>query len=145
MSDSVRQHNMARGWIGTTFITRRLAAAVVGTLVVLALTHIPQAVIPKPFRGNLFDKAEHAVAYGAIALLFLRSFRRPPGVRVVLVLLLAGGAVAALDEITQPLVSRHASAVDFAADMIGIVLVCAVCLVTRLCRREQGCASALRS
>ena len=93
--------------------------------------------MPKQLSGNIIDKAEHAVAYGVIALLFLLALRRPPGGKALLVLLLAGAAVGALDELTQPLVNRIASTHDFAADVVGIALVCGIYWVTQRCRRER--------
>jgi VanZ family protein len=143
MNDSNGQRRTAMSRIKTIFEPRRLAVAVAGMVGVLVLTHIPQEMMPKQFSGNIIDKAEHAVAYGTIAFLFLLSFRQPPGVKAMLVLLLVGAAVGALDETTQPLVNRIASSLDFAADCIGIALVCGVWLVTRLFRRERGCASAV--
>jgi VanZ family protein len=145
MSDTQGQRRPVRNWVVTIFQPKRLALAAAVLVGVLVSTHIPQEMMPKPLQGNIIDKAEHAVAYGVIALLFLLAFRRPPGVKAVFVLLLVGAAVGALDELTQPLVNRIASAHDFAADVVGIALVVGIYLVTRRIRRERGCASALTS
>lgn len=133
--------NSIRIW----FDVRWLMAAVAALLVVLTLTHIPQEMMPKPLSVHLLDKAEHAVAYGVLAFLFLLSFRRPPGVKAMLVILLAGAMVGALDETTQPWVNRIASWFDFAADLIGIAIACVFFLVMRLCRREKALHSVTSS
>lgn len=131
--------------IRTWFNVRWLTAAVVALLVVLTLTHIPQEMMPKSLSVHLLDKAEHLAAYGLLALLFLFSFRRPPGVKAMLVLLLAGAMLGALDEMTQPWVNRIASWIDFAADVIGIAIACVFFLVMRLCRREKALHSVTSS
>ena len=131
--------------IKTIFEPRWLAVAVAGMLVVLGLTHIPQEMMPLQLHGNLFDKAEHVVAYGAIAFLFLLSFRQPPGVKAMLVLLLVGAAVGALDETMQPYVNRTASPLDLAADIIGVAVACVLFTTIRLSWREDCCVQWFRS
>jgi VanZ family protein len=139
MTDAQGQRRPVSNWVVTIFQPKRLAVAVGGLLVVLVSTHIPQAMMPKQLSGNIIDKAEHAVAHGVIALLFLLAFRRPPGGKALLVLLLAGAAVGALDELTQPLVNRIASVADFVADVVGIALVVGIYWVTQRCRRSAIC------
>jgi len=141
VGELIGRRRMAKERTNTVFEPRRLAVAAVGLLIVLGLTHIPQEVMPRQLQGHFIDKLEHAVAYGTITLLFLWAFRRPPGPKALLILLVVGMAVGALDETTQPLVNRIASTRDFAADCIGIVLVCAVYLMMRLCRRERRYAA----
>jgi len=133
--------NLIRTW----FDVRWLTAAVVALFVVLVSTHIPQEMMPKSLQVHLLDKVEHVVAYGMLAFLFLLSFRRPPGVKAMLVILLAGAMVGALDETTQPWVNRIASWLDFAADLIGIAIACVFFLVMRLCRREKALHSVTSS
>jgi VanZ family protein len=147
MTKALGQRGRAIDRLRNVFEPHRLVVALAGTLGVLLLTHIPQAMMPKPFSGKLLDKGEHAVAYGVIAFLFLRSFRRAPGAGAPVLLLLVGMALAALDEVTQPLVNRHASRLDFAADCIGIVVACVVFLALQRFRRqrERRCASVLSS
>ena len=127
----------AMDWIRTWFDVRWLTAAVVALLVVLVSTHIPQEMMPQALQVHLLDKVEHVVAYGTLALLFLLSFRRPPGVKVMLVILLVGAMVGALDEVTQPWVNRIASSLDVAADVIGIALVCILFWAVQFFRRER--------
>ena len=111
-----------RGWMAATL------AALGG---VLTLTHIPQDAIPPALQKNTLDKVEHVAAYGLIAAFFLLSLKRP--VRPVLLLtgLATLAAVAALDEVTQPLVNRQASVGDYVADLIGMVLACWVYLMLK--------------
>jgi hypothetical protein len=49
-------------------------------------------------------------------------------------------ALGALDEATQPLVNRFASVSDYACDLIGMAIPCAVFLIGRL----SGFSAALR-
>ena len=123
--------------IRTWFDVRWLTVAVVALFVVLGLPHIPQEMMPKSLQVHLLDKVEHVVAYGMLAFLFLLSFRRPPGVKAMLVVLLVGALVGALDEMTQPWVNRIASSLDVAADVIGIALVCILFLAMQFFRRER--------
>ena len=131
--------------IRTWFDVRWLRGAVAALLFVLTLTHIPQEMMPESLSVHLLDKAEHFAAYGVLTLLFLFSFRRPPGVKAMLLVLLVGAMVGALDELTQPWVNRIASWLDFAADVIGIAIGCAAFLVMRLCRREKALDSVTSS
>lgn len=124
--------------IRTRFEVRWLTVAVAALLTVLTLTHIPQEMMPKPLQVHLLDKAEHTVAYGILAFLFLLSLRRPPGVKAMLAILLVGMLVGALDELTQPWVNRIASWLDFAADVIGIAFACIVFVLMQLGRREKA-------
>jgi VanZ family protein len=108
-----------------------LAVALASMACLLTLTHIPNEVLPKVLQRSLLDKVEHAVAYGVIAILCLHSLRRPVRPLLLLILLLALAVVGALDEITQPLVNRHASITDYAFDLIGIAAACVIFLVRR--------------
>lgn len=122
---------------GTVFESRRLALAVAVTLAMLATTHIPQQMMPKSLDVGMLDKLEHTLAYGVVGFLWLLSLRRPPGWKAMAVLVLAGAAVGALDELTQPAVNRTACPLDWAADLLGIVLACGLFGLIRFCRRER--------
>ena len=140
MADTIKP--VAQWWIGmerlkTLFDCRWLTVAVVGMLMVLGLTHIPQEMVPKRLQVHMLDKLEHVLAYGLIAFLFLMSFRKPPGLKVMTIILLAGALLGAADEMTQPLVNRIASPIDFDSDEIGVTLACVLFLVMELRRRAR--------
>jgi len=118
----VRYGGESRSCRTRRFARYRVAVAVFSLLGVLALTHIPQSAVPEALQFRVFDKVEHAVAYGVVAGLFLLALRRP--VRLVTAGMILTGllAVGALDEVTQPLVNRVASGSDFVADAVGIAL-----------------------
>lgn len=122
---------MVENRLRSQFHPRWLAIALLSTACLLTLTHIPNDVLPKVLQLRLLDKVEHAVAYGLIAMFCLRSLRRPVRSLLLLILLLALAVVGALDEITQPLVNRHASITDYAFDLIGIAAACVIFLVGR--------------
>ncbi|MCU0918398.1 MAG: VanZ family protein, partial [Planctomycetes bacterium] len=107
---------------------RRVVATVLLTLGVLGLTHLPREAVPPMLEGCLWDKAEHALAYGLIAASFLLSLRRPVRPSLLLTGLAAMAVLGVLDEITQPLVRRTASPLDYAGDLIGVAVVYAVFL-----------------
>jgi len=113
-----------------------------GLTVLLALTHIPQEMMPEELQARFLDKVEHIAAYGTITFLFLRSLRRSPGIRTMLIILILGGAIGALDEITQPWVNRIASWLDFVADLVGILLACVLYRVMQWRCRERARSSA---
>ena len=100
-------------------IYRKLSqmAFVVGLLAVIALSVLPQDVLPDP---GTWDKLNHAMAYGVLALAGGLGFR---GLRSLLLigigLLILGIAL----EIAQAaLAYRSASAYDALANLIGIAL-----------------------
>ena len=103
------------------FNTKSLKNAILVTVVVLVLTHIPQAMMPSSLGEDGIDKLEHVVAYGVIAYLFLISLRGAPTVRSALLLCFAVSLIGAFDELTQPFVNRTASVTDLAADVVGIL------------------------
>ena len=103
------------------FNTKSLKNAILVTVVVLVLTHIPQAMMPSSLGEDGIDKLEHVVAYGVIAYLFLISLRGAPTVRSALLLCFAVSLIGAFDELTQPYVNRTASVTDLAADVVGIL------------------------
>lgn len=72
-----------------------------------------------------FDKVVHAVEYTVLALLIYRGFgygRSRPGGITVLIAVATGAGLAALDELYQSTVpGRYPSAIDFAADAVGVL------------------------
>ena len=102
------------------FDIRWLAVAIFSTAATVILTHLPQETIPPALRQSGVDKLEHAVAYGVIMALFLVGLRTSPTVSAMGRLVLVVAAIAALDELTQGLVSRTPSILDFAADVMGM-------------------------
>jgi VanZ family protein len=127
---------MSENKISPPFHRRWLAASLLALVVVLTATHIPQASMPKFLQQTMMDKAEHFLAYGAIAALFLLSLPNPVRFTVPATGLLILAAIGILDEITQPLVYRYASVGDYAADVIGILLACPILLVKRRFRSD---------
>ena len=91
-------------------------------------THIPKP--PDIVRGVLaFDKLVHGAAYAIlVGLGWLAWPPAPSGRRLTraAVWLGLGSVYAAADEILQPLTGRDAELGDWAADVIGIVLVLGV-------------------
>ncbi len=104
------------------FDMRRLLLATLATVVVLGMTHVPQAEMPEVLMAGGLDKVEHVVAYGVVGLCYLLAVKRSAGLRVPLAIVLVLAGVAALDEVTQPLVHRSCDIVDWASDAIGITL-----------------------
>ncbi len=109
---------------------RRLAVAILCTLCVLVLTHLPLDPTPKAWQDGPFhlDKIEHVLAYGLMATLYLRAlhhYRRRTLFFVVATLVI----LALVDELTQPLVGRTASVWDFLADLAGASLALAAAFV----------------
>ena len=113
------------------FDARRLAVAVFCTTATLILTHLPQETIPFALRRSGLDKLEHALAYGVIMSLFLIALRTSSTVLSALRLFLVVAAIAALDELTQGLVSRTPSIADFAANILGMLLALCFCTLWR--------------
>jgi VanZ family protein len=137
--------NALRGVWGP-FHPRRLTIALLSMACVLSLTHIPQAALPRALQHTLFDKFEHFAAYGAVALLFVFSLRRPLRSWLLLGVLLALALIGAVDEITQPFVNRQASIEDYAADVVGIAFASVFALFRRLHRiRVEEQSSLARS
>jgi VanZ family protein len=98
-----------------------LIACVVAWLVEMVATHMPAPSVP---HFHVSDKAVHAVAYFLLGGLFwltlwaygMRRWKRRLYVLVTL------AVYAALDELTQELVTgRHAAVGDWLADMVGLV------------------------
>jgi len=126
-----RRYNidMVRNRLASYFYPRWIVIALLSTLVVLALTHIPQEALPRMFRNTLADKIQHFGAYGLVAAFLILSLRRPVRLWLLLAVLSGLALVGALDEVTQPLVHRHASIIDYAADLVGIAVACSIFLI----------------
>jgi VanZ family protein len=84
-------------------------------------THIPR--VPRSLAGAN-DKVLHLVGYGGLAALLLvwRCSRGPVTIRTIALLWLLIGCYAAFDEITQPIVGRHADVADWIADVVGAAI-----------------------
>ena len=112
---------------------RWLLVALLCTLGVLGLTHIPPQFMPQLPRVHLSDKLGHFLAYGLITMSFIGALKRQAGWRLRLTVLVGIAILGIFDEVTQPLVSRQASVGDFAADVAGILAVTALWISRRLC------------
>ena len=102
----------------------------------LAVTHLPAGCLP---RTPASDPVLHGAGYFFLSValwLTLWVYGRPRRLRVAIILL-AIPIYAAIDEITQPLVGRHASAADWAADVAGVLAALVLCELIALCRRPR--------
>lgn len=105
------------------FIIKWLIAAIFSTAMLVIITHLPQDVMPDRLQVSGLDKIEHVIAYGVITLLFILSIKKRFSLFRAIILLFAISVFGAIDELTQPLVNRVASPIDWLADIIGIVAV----------------------
>ncbi len=131
--------------IRVLFDRRRLVVTGVAMIAVLAATHIPQELMPKELSVRMLDKVEHVAAYGLVVFLLLLSFRKPPGLKTMAVILLIAGLTGMADEMTQPWVHRTASHTDWAADLVGVALTCGLFSLIRLWQRERLLRSTLQT
>ena len=95
-------------------------AAVLATILVLVLTHIPHSSLPHQFIFN--DKMMHYVAYSVISFLYGISFS-PRGYKGLLGLLLVAVGVsilAAIDEYSQQYFGRNTDIYDYYSDLYGV-------------------------
>lgn len=115
----------------SSFHKRWLIAWLASLAGVLTLTHIPRAAMPEFLDAHMLDKLEHVLAYGLIAFLFLLSLPEGSRLATFVIGLVGLAIIGAVDEITQPFVNRTASVGDYAADVTGILLACAIFLVKR--------------
>jgi len=91
-------------------------------LVMITATHIPK--VPEPLSFRPSDKLLHLTAYavlGGLVGLVCSQFQQLR-FRVAVVLLLGIAVHGVLDEVTQPLVGRHADVADWFADIVGAAL-----------------------
>lgn len=105
------------------FNPKWLIAAILVTLGVLFLTHLPRQIIQNQLQEDDFDKLQHIVAYEVITLFFVLSIRNSFSLRLVVILFFLISIIAVLDELTQIFVSRQASPMDWLADMVGVAVV----------------------
>ncbi len=102
-----------------------LALLVVAWLAAFTLTHIP---LPQPIGLPTSDKTAHLIGYAGLATLLwavLWSHDRSAGTRMAACLV--GLAVyGAFDELTQPLVNRHADVADWIFNVAGTALAVAI-------------------
>ncbi len=106
--------------------------ALLSMVAVIGLTHIPQDVLSRVLHANPYDKVEHVAAYGMVAAFLFLSLRRPVPPVLLLAVFAVLALIGALDEMTQPLVNRQASFVDYGADLVGVALAGSVLPVRRL-------------
>lgn len=118
---------------------RRISLVLLVALWLLAFagTHVPAGDLP---RVGASDKTLHAAAYFVLAgcfwaVLALRGAVRKPRAALVLCCLLI---YAAIDEATQPLVHRHASALDWLADAVGVAAAVTVAETIAFLRRRAA-------
>lgn len=98
-------------------------------------THIPLPTLPPTVPS---DKTLHVVAYfvlGSVFLLTLRAYALGLWRRLAIALPVLA-VYGALDELTQPLVNRHASVYDWLADAAGVLLAIAVHAVVVMLHRH---------
>ena len=103
-------------------------------------THIPQEKVPSL---GTSDTVCHCEAFFILSSLFWLTLtsRCAPMLKKLIVIITILPIYAALDELTQPIVNRHASISDWLADVVGVVLAMAVCeiiaAIIRRLRRAQ--------
>jgi VanZ family protein len=88
-------------------------------LVMITATHIPK--VPEPLGFRPSDKLLHFTAYavlGGLVGLVCTQFQ-PLRFRVAVVLFVGIAVHGILDEVTQPMVGRHADVADWFADIAG--------------------------
>jgi len=110
-------------YVMSTFNIKWLIVAVVFTAIVFFITHLPPEVLPNRPQASGLDKLQHVVAYGVITFLFILSLRTSCSLLSASLLFIAVLTLAAIDELTQPLVNRMASFTDLLADIIGFITV----------------------
>jgi hypothetical protein len=100
-----------------------LVLAILITISVVVLTHIPQEALGVDLGAFGMDKIIHLGAYSVISLFSFLAVN--PGKRYLgwMIVVLVLFVVAAADEITQPFFGRTCSFYDFLADGIGIIAV----------------------
>lgn len=125
---------MTEGPLKSCFHPRWVLLTLIAVGCVLGLTHIPGQNIPRALQDVAPDKVEHIVAYALIAGSFLLSLKRPVRPPLLLIGLMTLAGIAALDEMTQPLVGRACDLWDFASDLVGMAIPCMVSGIARLLR-----------
>ena len=105
------------------FSIKWLIVALISTATVIFLTHLPREIIPSQLEERGLDKLAHIVAYGALTFLFIVSLRISHILFPALILLSGILLLAVVDKLTQPLVNRTASLIDWVADAIGVAVI----------------------
>jgi VanZ family protein len=105
------------------FSIKWLIVALISTATVIFLTHLPREIIPSQLEERSLDKLAHIVAYGALTFLFIVSLRISHILFPALILLSGILLLAVVDKLTQPLVNRTASLIDWVADAIGVAVI----------------------
>lgn len=113
-----------------------LTIATLFTAIVVLFTHIPQEIMPERLQVRGLDKIEHIAAYGAITIFFVLSLRDRFSLLSAAALFFAISALGAIDELTQPLVNRTASPMDWLADIAGITVVLLACIYFNHSKRQ---------
>ena len=105
------------------------AAFWLGTVAVLVLSLLPAEHLPARGPFNLWDKAQHALAFAMLTVLGLIAWPQPAlRWQLLLSLVALGGAI----EVAQHLSGwRHGEWADAAADAVGVALVGLVRLLAR--------------
>jgi VanZ family protein len=120
------------------FKLRWLTVAIISTLLVVALTHIPQKYVPEELEIFSADKILHVISYGLITSLFLASIKKPTSFKTSFLVITLLAAIAGLDEYTQSFVGRTASLIDWAADIVGIILAVIIWGIWQAKTTKQG-------
>lgn len=115
--------------IQARFMPWRFGVAILCTLGMLSLTHIPPRLIPGAFLFHVSDKVQHATMYALITMFFTFALRRPRRMGALLFISSALLLVGVADELTQPLVNRDADILDFLADLLGVLAALLICLL----------------
>ncbi len=105
------------------FNCKWLILAIVTTIFIMFLTHLPQRVVPQKLEENSLDKFQHIVAYGIITLFYALSIRHSFSLLPAMVLFFTISIIATLDEFTQQFFHRQTSPIDWLADMIGVTVI----------------------
>lgn len=103
--------------------------------IIIVLTLTPGAAVLDLAGFDLWDKAQHVLAFAALVLPNACLNQRALSVTVLGAVLLGGGI-----ELIQPFVGREASLGDFGADLVGIALGAAfgTALIQSLRRLQRG-------
>ena len=106
-------------------------AAVISTLALVVLTHLPSRMLPLMQKMPMDDKQMHLTAFFVVTLLYGISVFAPGkrGLLRLFVLAVVMSLFAAIDEYTQQFFGRSTCLYDYYADLRGIGLAMVVSLV----------------
>lgn len=107
------------------------AAAILSTIILIILTHIPDDMLPMMHDIPFDDKQMHFWAFFIVTFLYGISFFAPglKGIVRLLVLSIIMAIFAAIDEYTQQYFGRTACILDYYADIKGILTAISICLI----------------